>query len=459
MYRIYIAYILILLIVGSVSAQDNTQIFLKGIPQNNIMNPAFRPVDGWYIAMPALGGVQINGENSGFSWNDIIRPDATSDSTVIDLDYAAGQLQDLNTFATEATLQVLGLGFSVREHTFLSFEINHRLKARANYPKALFDLRNGNWNYEGNAPINHDLSDMYVHGVDYNEIAFGWSRILNSKFTIGARAKIILGVAHVESEYVDAKFITEENSLVSLQSSMAVRTNLPLDIGYDDEGYVSSVELSDSFGADDFLSTKNKGFAFDFGVTYQATEKLLLGASVIDVGSISWTTETTQLSTSGTFLFEGVDVSDEITGEEGGEDDYWAQLEADFKEAFKVEDANEVYSTGLMGNFNVSAFYQFQPWLNFGVLSKNYVIDELFLPEASFSVGLSHRKVISSAITYTMKKNAPSNLGTGISVRAGAFQFYAVTDNLLSLFDPENAQYVNGRIGINLIFDKKKEEL
>lgn len=457
MKQLYIALLLLAISLG-VGAQDNSLMFTKGIPQSTQLNPAFRPVKKWYLAMPALGSVQFNGSNSGFSWSDIVRKGTglQADSLIIDLEHAASQMQDNNLFATEASLQVLGFGFAVKEW-FFTFDINHKLKAKMNYPLTFMNLRYGNWDYDGNKPVNHSFSDMYVNGLDYHELAIGASRTINEKLTVGMRVKYLVGVANVQSEYFNLDMETFENGSMRIVSDASFRTNIPLDITYDAEGFVDDFDVSDS--ADDlFTSTKNTGWGFDFGATYQLTDKLLLGAAFNDIGFIKWKEGTSRLYTSGIFEYDGVDVSDEITGDEG-DADYLDQLADDFENTFRFNNDGGSYKTGLMGSFNVSADYQLKRWLNLGLVSKNYFVDSKLVPQVTLATGLQAGRVLSTAITYSYMKNAPANLGAGMALNLGAFQVYAVTDNLNSVFKPSSAKYVNARLGINFVFNGKREKV
>ncbi len=456
MRQIYIA-IMILAFGFSAAAQDNSLMFTKGIPQSTQLNAAFRPVKKWYLAMPALGSVQFNGANSGFSWSDIIRNGTgqQADSLMIDLDYAASQMQDNNLLVTEASIQVLGFGFAVKEW-FFTFDINHKLKAKMNYPLSFMNLRYGNWDYDGNKPVNHSFSDLYVNGLDYHEVAIGASKPINDKLTLGLRVKYLMGVANVQSEYFKLDMETFENGNMRIASDAAFRTNIPLDITYDAEGFVEDLDVSDD--ADDMLiSTKNTGWGFDFGATYQLTDKLMLGAAFNDIGFIKWKDGTSRLYTKGAFEYDGLDVSDELTGDEGDED-YLDQLADDFEDTFRFNNDDEGYTTGLMGSFNVSADYQFKRWLNFGLVSKNYFVEDKLVPQVTLATGLQAGRILSTAITYSYMKNAPANLGAGMALKLGAFQVYAVTDNLNAALKPASAKYVNARLGINFVFNGKREK-
>ncbi|MCT4646651.1 MAG: DUF5723 family protein [Carboxylicivirga sp.] len=455
MKQLYIALIAIVVSVSAM-AQDNSLMFTKGIPQSTQLNAAFRPVKKWYLAMPALGSIQLNGSHTGFSWDDIIRKGTgiQRDSLIVDLDYAAGQMQDNNLFATEASIQVLGFGFAVKEW-FFTFDINHKLKAKVNYPLSLMDLRYGNWNYDESKPINHSFSDLYVNGLDYHEVAIGASKFINDRLTLGMRVKYVMGVANVQSEHFNMDIETFEDGSMRIMSDASFRTNIPLDLKYDEDGYVDDLDVSDD--AEDMLtSTKNTGWGFDFGATYQVTDKLLLGAAVNDLGFIKWKDGTSRLYTKGTFDYDGVDVSDEITGDEGDED-YLEDLADDFEETFRLSDDQSSYNTGLMGNFNVSADYQLKKWLNFGVVSKNYIVDDKLVPQLTVATGLQAGRFLSTAFTYSYMKNAPANFGAGMRMNLGAFQIYGVTDNLGSFLNPSSAKYVNARFGINFVFNGKRE--
>ncbi len=450
--------LVLLLCVVAVSAQDNSLLFTRGIPQSTQLNPAFRPVKKWYVAMPALGSVQINGSNTGFSWNDIIRSGTgtQADSLIIDLDYASSKMQDNNLFTTEATIQIIGFGFAMKDW-FFTFDINHKLKAKVNYPLSLMNLRYGNWNYKGDVPISHSLSDLYVDGMDYNEIAFGASKPINDRLTVGLRVKYIMGVAHAGSEYMNFDMQTFEDGSLRITSDAAFRTSVPLDISRNKDGYVSNIDVKDSFGADDFIFGKNSGFGFDAGASYQLMDKLTIGAAVNDIGFVRWSNETSRFTTNGTFNYTGINVSEELTGDEG-DGDYFDALIDDFEETFRFSGGEESYTTGLMGSFNVTADYQFRHWLNFGFASKNYFVEDKLVPQLTLATGVQAGRVLSGTITYSYMKNSLANLGAGMALNLGAFQVYAVTDNLTSMLKPSNAKYINARLGINFVFNGKKEK-
>ena len=264
-----------------------------------------------------------------------------------------------------------------------------------------------------------------------------------------------MGVASMESEYMNLDIQTLDNGYMRIAADAAFRTNMPLEISYDDAGYVDDVQF-DSF-SNQLVSTKNSGFGFDIGATYQLTDKLLLGAAINDIGYIKWKDETSRFYTNGVFEYTGIDVSEELTGD-AGDQEYLEDIVDDFEDTFRFSDEGGSYTTGLMGSFNVSADYQFKHWLNFGFVSKNYWVDKKLVPQITLATGLQAGRTLSGVLSYSYMKNAPANLGAGMAFNLGAFQLYAVTDNLTSMFKPSTAKYVNARLGINFVFNGKIEE-
>lgn len=453
MKRLYITSIFAILVLLSYG-QDNAFLFLKGVPQTTQLNPAFRPIKGNYFALPALGSIKVNGSNSGFSWSDIIRQGTgiQSDSLIVDLDHVAGQLQDNNLIASEAAIQILGFGMYAG-NTYFTFDMIHKFKGQFNYPASILDLRYGNWDYENDKPINHSMSDLSFNGIDYTEIAFGFSTPVNEDITIGARFKYLFGMANIKTDNFDVGIETFDDGSMEVRSKASILTSLPVEIEYDEDGYVNSIQYDETIDPGSLFANDSRGMAIDLGVTWRLFNNLTLGAAVNDLGYINWKTRTRRFYSDGTFAYTGVDLSDNLKGEEGNSTNYWEEIGDSLQNTFQVSDESITYRTGLQGSFNLTADYQHRNWLNFGAVSRNYFIDGKWTPEFTLAAGISPGKALSTVVTYSMMKNAYTNLGAGIALRGGPLQLYFVTDNLNTLMSMNTARYLNMRLGINLIFD------
>ncbi|WP_439183214.1 DUF5723 family protein [Carboxylicivirga taeanensis] len=421
-------------------AQENAMTFLKGVPQTTQINPAFRPVHRWYLSMPALGSFKIDGASSGFSYADAVVNDE------LNLDKLANNLQENNLLAAELSLQVVGFGFKAGK-SFFTFDVNQRSKSRLNYTKSLMDLRYGLDAANIMSFSNSDAS-MLLNTINYTEVAIGSSYPITDKITVGARIKYLMGGTNIQSDHFNLA-IRSNDTGIDVNSNVLVRASMPLDIEYNADGTVKSVDIDSNADVEDYFRTGNNGWAFDFGGTWNVIDKLTVGLAFNDIGYIKWKHNLQELSAQTAASYEYVSVSDE---------DYLSDVFSDIEEAIQVTDKAASFTTGLMGTMNITADYQHRDWLNFGLVSKHFITDGKLIPETTLAVGMSPGSALSTVFSYSMMKGAPANLGLGLAVKAGAFQIYAVTDNINSAFNIEKAKYVNARVGINFVFNRKKKE-
>jgi len=445
--------LLLLFISTAVLAQDNALVFLKGIPQSTQVNPAFRPIKGNYLSLPALGSVKVNTQNTGFAWSDIITPGAglQSDSLIVNLDKVSGSLQDNNIFATEGSIQIIGFGFS-SENATITFDLNSRFKSKIKYPSSILNLRYGNWDYDNDRPINHSLSDMYINTLAYTEAALGYSRYIGDYFSVGIRVKYLFGIGNLESEKFNVEMQTYENSTIEIKNDVAIRTSMPIIISYDEDGYVNSISFDENVDRGTFFTNDNRGWGFDIGATYQPNSRLTIGAAINDLGFIKWKSRTQTFYSKGEFIYDGMDISNEIINEESDNQDYWDELADDFENSFKVTDKSTSYKTGIMASVNITAQYEPRQWVTLGNITKSYIINGKWIPETTLAAGLHAGHNLSTVLTYSIMKNAPANFGAGVMLKGGPFQLYCMTDHLNSVLNPQNSKYLNVRLGINLIY-------
>ena len=433
--------LLLAFVTISVKAQDNTLTFLKGVPQTTQINPAFRPVGRWYLSMPVLGSIKISGSGTGFSYSEAMAGDT------LNLDKVAGKLQDNNLLAAEASLQLVGFGFSVRK-TFITFDLNHRMKAKFNYSKSLLDLRYGLEESGSASNLNSDI-DLFLNVLNYTEIAVGASHPVSDKITVGARFKYLLGGINIKTEQMAMTIANDVNRGIEVESDININTALPLNLTANPDGTIQDLSLKDGVGVKDMLLNGNKGWAFDFGATWRVIDKLTVGLAFNDIGFIKWKNNVQQLSSSVSAHYDNV---------EGSNEDYLGDVFGTIGDAMKVKSEGTSYTTGLMGTMNVTADYDYKEWLNFGFISKNYILNGKLIPENTLALGLSPGSALSSVFTYSVMKGAPANLGFGLALKAGAFQIYAASDNINSAINLENAKYLNARLGVNFVFNPKKKK-
>jgi hypothetical protein len=137
--------------------------------------------------------------------------------------------------------------------------------------------------------------------------------------------------------------------------------------------------------------------------------------------------------------------------------------------AFKVLDEPAAFTTWLP--FSVTAGASFTPveFFTAGVLSQTRFEGKQVHEAFTLSGNINFGNTFSTTLAYTLANRRYDNLGFGMAVRGGFFQFFALVDNIPMRFTrvtsgegdfrvPENLYTVHARFGINLVFGNKAEE-
>ncbi len=74
-----------------------------------------------------------------------------------------------------------------------------------------------------------------------------------------------------------------------------------------------------------------------------------------------------------------------------------------------------------------------------------------FSPAISLGYDKTVSKNLTFKVNYSYLKYAPLNLGGGLVVNLQSFQFYILTDNILSIINWRGQKYIHFRFGFNLV--------
>jgi hypothetical protein len=195
--RIILGVIFILFAAGA-AAQNSQVMYFMDLPQNHLVNPAFRPSNRVYIGLPGLTGVNTTLRNNMFSFSDILpeRRDI-NESTIpflnedFDTEGFMRGLKDLNYFEPEGAVQLLGIGFSPQKDNdlYLFLDVNDRVSAATVLPRDFFRLA-----FEGNQDLagqSFDLSDTRMNALYYREIGIGASKNITPRLRFGGKARVL----------------------------------------------------------------------------------------------------------------------------------------------------------------------------------------------------------------------------------------------------------------------------
>lgn len=437
-----------------VKSQPNTLYFMKGIPQTKDLNPA-RPgiSDGFYISMPGFSKIDLSANTNNWSYSDLIHPGTglRADSLVLDLNKFTSAIGKSNFISESAGLTLLEGGLKSGKN-FFALSLSEKEFAEFYFHKNLINLLNyGNFPYLGTT---FNSGTFGLNAQHYRELAFNFSRELNKKFSTGITAKILFGLGAIHTNGLKLKGTSPlTGDFLDVTASGKTYLSAPVTFTYSSSDLIRSAE--DNFEASSYLNNySNPGLALDLGISCQINKKLQLSASLIDLGLISWHSNTTQFTEQGHYLYRGVNISNRTADLESIINDVGDSIRGDFK----LRHSEKGFSTFLPLKLYMGGEYILNDKASVGGLvrirASGNTIHSSFTASANVLVWNS----ISLSGSYSVMESTFDNLGAGVGFRAGPVQVYALSDNIFSPFHLTTARNMNLRVGINFIFNDRQRE-
>jgi hypothetical protein len=444
-------------------AQNNTLYFLYPVPQSIHTNPALFYECRTYIELPVLSTIRYSYSNSGFSYHDAIRygTGSRSDSLIIDLENLDGKVKKRNYIRSEAMVNLAGAGFQLDDY-YLHFNVSNLTESRANLPGDLLAVRDGNWDIESGQPRDLNLSGMGVKAMNYFQIAAGVSTELLDGLYAGVRLKYLRGSASLASPRTDLYLRTEGDPIrLEARTDYKIRASFPMEVSFDPQGFVSSVDVSNSFNNifRDFILANNHGAGLDLGVIYHYNERLTLAASLLDLGFIRWKTHVNRFETNGSIYFSGFDLRNYDSN--NGNTDLLEALIDSIGESFRFESSQRPFFTSLTPKLYAGALYRLNEQVTVSALTRTEFFDLRPHFALTLAANYSPFPFLHGTLSYSIMNNRFDQLGLGLAVGSGPVQFYLVSDHIpiyyvrdssSGLIWPYSAQTMNIRLGLNLLF-------
>lgn len=456
----------ILSLAGVARGQDgnNVTYYLSNLPQRVRLNPSYQPEYKVWVGLPVLSGISVDYMNSSFDLEDLLRKGGR-DSLYVDMDRMYKSLRKNNIISLFNENSLLTVGVRIKKDWYATLDITQKNDVVFRADKGIFTfLKNGNAPYIGK---HFDLGGIGLNASMYDEFALGLSKKVNSKWTVGARAKFLLGIANVNVKKSKISVDTKsDGSSLLLHSEQDIRMSAPLTLDYTlDNGYVEWDDIDadfDDFEASMVLNTKNPGFALDLGAEYQFNEKVKFYASLLDLGFIHWGGKGYRFKQNTSFDWKGADASDSGNSKDENYipiEDAFDDMIDSLKNSFRLQEGSGSYSTLLHSKMYLGATYEVDKMLTFGGVLQMSMMDKTFYPSFTASADARFCRNVSAALSYTVMPGNYVNLGVGVTAKLGPVQLYASTDNVMGA-NYTATQSVGGRFGINLLFghkDKKKK--
>jgi hypothetical protein len=422
------------------------------------LNPALGNTSG-YVGLPLWGNMNV-GLSSNFGVKNFIytKPGGGlttfMDGSVSASDFL-GDLKKNNKLLMDLDFNVLSVGFNAFGG-YNTVELGVHSSVGMSLPRDLFafmkELKNDDY----------DISDIKVKGRAYGSIELGHSREVNEALRVGAKVKVLLGIAYANAEFDQLKAtFTDDAWQMNMRGKVAVACGGQFTTGSD--GYVD--------GYDDATAGLNGfGLGVDLGATYDMGEwvdGLKLSASVLDLGFMRWKDCAVAVANEhNTFTFQGFNNLQMHQVDEDGRQPYtgtidqqWEDLKDDLEQLGKLTNQGKTTETeALAATISLGAEYELPCYkkVSFGALYTerfgalyDFVegrINVNYAPSKAFDLSLS-----GSAGTYGLGWGALANLHLpGFNIFFGSDRIYSGSVN--SDFVPLDNASINFSMGINFPF-------
>ena len=388
-------------------------------------NASSFPESNLVIGLPTLSNVNF-GLQLPFSLNEALSKGA-DDSLRIDIPSLIDNLHDREGLYMQARAQLFFLGIKLGNEknvfAYVGDEIVTNVGAVVS-GNLLDYLSRGNA-YFLNQQMNFDSEKF--HATAYNSFYIGASFRPIDELTIGARFKMLNGLANINTETFNLAIYTDSTSSpvyqTTIGANMMMQTSIP-----------GIAPDSSSFNP-----LLNKGFAVDFGVTYQATDELEFSLAINDLGQINWAKDNTlNYSTNGqaNYLIDGLVMS---SSEDNDLESQVEEIVDSLSSVFSLSESSYDYSTKLKSNLFFGAKYQLTEHHSFSFLfhSRDQISSRFNV--FSFGYQLQASESLELLASY-QNLNGISNIAAGLVICPGPVQMHVIIDNTLAadVFDAKN---------------------
>ena len=476
-----------------------TSYFMEGTHYRQQLNPALTPTKG-YFNLPVIGAVNATVGSTSLGYQDIIDIIDDGDDFYTKPDFM-NRLKDNNKLNVNFSTEILSAGW-YKGKNFWSFNIGLRTDIGANLTKNMFNFLNQMETIEDNwRNSNYDISGQQLNINAYTEIGLGLSRQINSRLTVGARVKALLGIGNMELKLnrvaMSANLPSDQqinqwssesywNSMTPSQAAQAAQElkdkfnnyHANLTVGAELKSSFKGLELQEEEGKDyvtdfDFDSGKlgiaGYGFGIDLGASYKILDNLTVSASVLDLGFISWSKSSTKIASAnpdpidikGSTYANMVDpnnpntVMNAVNQLQNDAQGYMDRvtngdvLDYDMLQ-LEVSDAKESRKSRLASTLVLGAEYGFfNNKLAVGVLSTTRFVQPDALTELTFSANYRPKSWFNVALSYSAIQSAGKSFGLGLKLGP----LFVGTDYM---FLGKNSNSVNGFVGVSIPLGGRK---
>ena len=439
------------LMVGILTAQTGMLGYgSKAAIPTLMANPALTGDARLVIGIPVLSSIQVE-QKSSFKLTDWLS--SSGGKTYLSFDKFAPLAQQRNDINTNAGVDLFSVGFRVKKNNYFSLGLQHFSSVYLSLSDDLIKLA-----AEGNgANASIVLNEESAYASQFNALYLGYARnLMDDKLKIGFRVKRLQGLSHFQTDNVNFTITTAQTSIpayaISVTGSMKAQAGGIL-------GMATDTLLNANVGDNAVKNIMNmgSGMGFDFGVSYQISDKLSVSASAVNIGSITWNKDfagKVELVGTGKFEFSGIKTDLNNSSSSSSADD----IERSAKDAFKIEQSKAAFTSSLPSMFYISAGYQLSEKHQLTGVYRMQNFNQKSSNVAGVSYAFTPVKMIQLLAGVNSVNFKSVSFGGGLVFSPGPIQLHLLVDNLSGLAAVDNTNRLQIQAGLNVVLKKKKEK-
>jgi hypothetical protein len=429
-------------VISMTATQISAQVlhaayFTQDFKYRHDMNPAFGN-DQDYISLPGAGNINIK-TMGNFGYEDVVKDNplyptqSDKKKTTFMNPYIDNALSGFNTgdnrIGGNVSITLMSAGFRAF-HGYNTIELNSRSNMSGIFPYTLFEFARNTGNKR------YDIGDICAEAQSFVELAFGHSHEIGTKWRVGAKVKLLLGVGDASFEFknVTADLMDSKQWTISgdAQANVSMKG---FNYKSETKNYKSTNGQYERINDVDVSGTGigGVGMAADMGAIFKPTSDLTISAAVLDLGFITWTNDRHAENISKSFVFDGF--HDTSVTSEGNtvekQDDKYADQITDFINLQDKGD-NGKRTTGIGATVNIGCEYTLPTYrqLSFGLLGSQRIDGKFSWTEGRLSANIAPLKWLDGGVNFAVNTFTTS-MGWIVNVHPKGFNFFIGMDHLI----------------------------
>lgn len=432
---------------GAMAQGLNTGYFIDGYTFRHNLNPAYGN-DQNYVSIPALGNIQVRTQGN-FGLGDVLfdnpRYGIDSDKKkatfmnpyIADGEALKGFASGNNRINADVDITLLSAGFKAwGGYNTISLDARTNVGLSLPYELFAFAKNTGNQSY--------DIGDIHAHAQSFVQLALGHSRQIDDRLRVGAKMKLLFGVARADAEIKDLradlsgpdKWTMTGQAMANVSMKGFTYKEEQKEYKVDGQGTYRRVNDVDVDGA----GLGGFGMAFDFGATYKIDDDWTVSAALLDLGFIGWSNNMQAVNRQTSFEFNGFhDVAVKKEDAMGNpkdnslesQGDRYADQIADFANLSSDGDKGS-RSTGIGATMNFGCEYTLPAYrqLKFGFLSSTRINGKYSWTDARLSANVAPLSWLDGGMSFSVNSFTAS-MGWVINAHPKGFNFFIGMDHIL----------------------------